>query len=212
MDPAKGRFATRDTEEGDDDSPSSLHGYKFADASPLNGLDPSGNDTLVDVGVTLGTATIIATLSFTTYCATQFAVSTALANSGIDTSTAVGPCVNRGGLARMRAQVQWGTARGRGGPTFGRQMTAPAATGVTVTQAIGQLSGALQDATPFLPSQSLPSATAAVEVIIAQISRLPAMGGIQAPSRPFKKYFDYRGYPDARVELENQQGRNLRFP
>ena len=33
-----------DTEEGDDDNPLSLHKYLYASASPVNRIDPSGND------------------------------------------------------------------------------------------------------------------------------------------------------------------------
>jgi len=47
-----GRFWTMDTEEGHDEQPLTLHKYLYADADPVDGADPSGNqDNLAEVGV-----------------------------------------------------------------------------------------------------------------------------------------------------------------
>lgn len=46
-----GRFWTMDTQEGDDESPHSLHKYLFCDSDPVNGRDPSGHDELAEFGV-----------------------------------------------------------------------------------------------------------------------------------------------------------------
>jgi RHS repeat-associated protein len=40
--PQLGRFLTEDLDEGDEDDPSSLHAYLYANADPVNGIDPSG--------------------------------------------------------------------------------------------------------------------------------------------------------------------------
>jgi RHS repeat-associated protein len=52
-----GRFWSMDDDEGDDDSPLSLHKYTYADDNPTNDLDPSGNE--VDA---LGAFSVSATL------------------------------------------------------------------------------------------------------------------------------------------------------
>jgi RHS repeat-associated protein len=67
-----GRFWTMDTDEGDAQSPLSLHKYLYADSDPVDGIDPSGNDELAlqlgsfSVGQVIAT---IAVLSFTGVCA-----------------------------------------------------------------------------------------------------------------------------------------------
>ncbi len=48
---ATGRFWSMDTEEGLDEQPLTLHKYLYADADPVDGVDPSGNqDNLAEVG------------------------------------------------------------------------------------------------------------------------------------------------------------------
>lgn len=42
--PSLGRFWTRDTYEGDQEDPLSLHKYLYSRANPVNGIDPDGND------------------------------------------------------------------------------------------------------------------------------------------------------------------------
>jgi RHS repeat-associated protein len=46
-----GRFWSMDTQEGEDESPLSLHKYLYCDSDPVNGRDPSGHDELAEVGV-----------------------------------------------------------------------------------------------------------------------------------------------------------------
>jgi RHS repeat-associated protein len=46
-----GRFSSMDTDEGNDQDPISLHKYLYADANPVNGTDPTGNqDVIEEVG------------------------------------------------------------------------------------------------------------------------------------------------------------------
>jgi len=57
MDPAKGRFETKDTFEGDPDRPITLHSYLYGNASPTEVVDPSGREGLIEamaVGATVG--------------------------------------------------------------------------------------------------------------------------------------------------------------
>jgi RHS repeat-associated protein len=51
MDTRVGRFWGMDTDEGDDDNPLSLHKYLYANANPVDGTDPSGNDDIAGMMV-----------------------------------------------------------------------------------------------------------------------------------------------------------------
>lgn len=48
--PGRGRFVTRDVEEGTLQSPISQHPYLYADADPVNRLDPSGHSSIMGFG------------------------------------------------------------------------------------------------------------------------------------------------------------------
>jgi RHS repeat-associated protein len=72
----KGRFWTMDTWEGDRQEPLSLHKYLYANADPVNGVDPSGNMTLADVGTAMKSS---AALRYVTY----FTVLPVLLHAGI---------------------------------------------------------------------------------------------------------------------------------
>jgi RHS repeat-associated protein len=52
-DPATGRFLSRDASDGSDQLPLSLNKYVYALANPVNDTDPSGNQTLVELVVSL---------------------------------------------------------------------------------------------------------------------------------------------------------------
>jgi hypothetical protein len=54
-----------DEYEGDDDNPLSLHKYLYADADPVDGLDPSGNDDIGGIGMS-ETLDAMPSLQFTT--------------------------------------------------------------------------------------------------------------------------------------------------
>lgn len=47
--PTNGRFSQRDAFQGDDFDPQSLHKYIYTKCDPMNGVDPSGNFTLVEL-------------------------------------------------------------------------------------------------------------------------------------------------------------------
>ena len=58
MNPLTGRFLSRDPEDGDPADPASLQKYAYADADPVDGIDPTGWSTLaeeedIDTGVEL---------------------------------------------------------------------------------------------------------------------------------------------------------------
>ncbi len=46
LSPNTGRFWTMDTYEGDQEDPLSLHKYLYAEADPVDGIDPSGHDDI----------------------------------------------------------------------------------------------------------------------------------------------------------------------
>lgn len=48
-DPSNGRFNQLDTFMGNNDDPQSLHKYLYCGAEPVNGVDPSGKSTLIEV-------------------------------------------------------------------------------------------------------------------------------------------------------------------
>jgi RHS repeat-associated protein len=69
--PATGRFLTRDTGDGDISLPSTLHSYLYAAGDPVNRLDRSGNDEMVEnallvAAVTLATETTLLELQAAT--------------------------------------------------------------------------------------------------------------------------------------------------
>jgi RHS repeat-associated protein len=62
MNPRTGRFMTMDSYEGVNDRPMSLHKYLYADATPVNGNDPSGHMLLKFAITTAIQATLAAAI------------------------------------------------------------------------------------------------------------------------------------------------------
>lgn len=106
----------------------------------------------------------------------------------------------------MRFQVQWGTARNGNGPTFSEVERAPSATGVTVSQAVAALDAVLAQVTPEAAKQAAEPAKNAQQ---AWVRSLPP-AGLTQQNRSWSEPFDYGGYSDARVDVENMRGHNLR--
>jgi hypothetical protein len=104
----------------------------------------------------------------------------------------------------MRFQVQWNTRNG--GPTFSQVATAPAQQGVTVAQAIGTLTATVATVEPAAAQAAAAPAAAAQ---VNWISKRPP-AGIAIRGYSHSEYFRYRGYTDARVDVENLRGYNLR--
>ncbi|PWU13796.1 MAG: hypothetical protein C5B50_18570 [Verrucomicrobia bacterium] len=57
--PANGRFNQLDTFEGFSDDPQSLHKYTYANSDPINGIDPTGQFTVVELLVVTGILAIL---------------------------------------------------------------------------------------------------------------------------------------------------------
>jgi RHS repeat-associated protein len=61
-DPSNGRFNRLDPYAGNNQDPQSLHKYLYCHANPVNGIDPSGNFTLIEAMVVIGIITIVGAL------------------------------------------------------------------------------------------------------------------------------------------------------
>lgn len=108
-----------------------------------------------------------------------------------------------GKVAAMRFQVQWGTREG--GPTFGLPAVAPWSTGVVTAQAITVLSAVMA---LVEPNQARLSAVPAYEKQVKWILKRPPAGiGVSLSQ---SEYFRYKSYTDARVDVENLRGHNLK--
>jgi RHS repeat-associated protein len=81
LDVRVGRFWGMDTDEGDDTDPISLHKYLYAEADPVDGLDPSGNDDIGAIGMsetfdamsTVMPSAVTHPLAYTTFHVAAFA-------------------------------------------------------------------------------------------------------------------------------------------
>ena len=62
MNASNGRFWSMDSYEGNGADPQSLHKYLYANADPVNGWDPSGNFTLLDVQAATAIATTLSSM------------------------------------------------------------------------------------------------------------------------------------------------------
>jgi hypothetical protein len=114
------------------------------------------------------------------------------------------PEKKKGDTNAMRFQVQWGT--NEGGPTFGLPAVAPSETGVSTIQAVTTLSAVLATVEP---KRAKVAATPAAEKQIKWILKRPP-GGVGPETISRSEYFEYQNYTDARVDVENLRGRNLR--
>jgi hypothetical protein len=52
-----------DTDEGNSQEPLSLHKYLYADADPVDGLDPSGHDDIAEMGMAMSMSMPLDTIS-----------------------------------------------------------------------------------------------------------------------------------------------------
>jgi RHS repeat-associated protein/uncharacterized repeat protein (TIGR01451 family) len=65
MDPATGRFVSRDAFPGVASDPATQHAYLYADGDPVNALDPTGYFTLIETQETVGILNELASQSLT---------------------------------------------------------------------------------------------------------------------------------------------------
>jgi RHS repeat-associated protein len=66
-DPANGRFTARDSFRGNSDDPQTLHKYAYAACDPANGIDPSGQFTLVELMTVTAFVVILALASISLF-------------------------------------------------------------------------------------------------------------------------------------------------
>lgn len=103
----------------------------------------------------------------------------------------------------MRFQVQWNTKNK--GPTFALPAVAPSP-GVTTVQALATLAAVMSSVTPRRAQEAAVPAAAKQAKWIS--SRPPA--GV-AGQLSHSEYFPYQGFTDARVDVENLRGHNLKL-
>lgn len=132
--------------------------------------------------------------------------SNALAASAVTAAEAanVGKGKKETPLNTMRFQVQWDT--GQGGPTFALPAVAPANPGVTTTEAVAVLWGVVRSVIPAAAQTAAEPAADKQEAWIR--SRPPAGVGPGVVKR--SEYFPYKRTTDARVDVENLRGQNLK--
>jgi hypothetical protein len=97
-----GRFWTRDTFEGDLQSPASLHKYIYASADPVNRHDPSGNDDLAEFATAFSIAPTVASVSNVLVAGVFSALFRGLPDAvgfGVFVSGGVGHTLSAGGIA-----------------------------------------------------------------------------------------------------------------
>ena len=71
MNPLTGRFWNADSYEGNGFDPASLHKYLYANADPVNGMDPSGHLTLVETLTVVNTIATVASIAYGAYQISQ---------------------------------------------------------------------------------------------------------------------------------------------
>jgi RHS repeat-associated protein len=62
LDTSTGRFTQMDEYPGNESDPASLHKYLYAGANPVNGRDPSGYFTLMDIGIAQNLGAVMRTV------------------------------------------------------------------------------------------------------------------------------------------------------
>lgn len=182
----------------------------FADAAKLSGNPNCGvQGTIGGPTVSDSQGTVASTLGIIPFAAASGIAQVWFAAQGNPTNrspsatfTVVGgddcmPLTNR-----MRFQVQWNTSGN--GPTFSTVATAPMTPGVTVIQANLALDDVLAQ---VQPAAARTAATAAVNQQKAWVAARPPAGVSGQVNHPV--YFNYGGYSDARVDVENIRGDNL---
>jgi hypothetical protein len=104
----------------------------------------------------------------------------------------------------MRFQVQWDTSRS--GPTFSEVATASSKTGVTVSQAVDALNATLAKVEPKAAQKA---AELARDKQVTWLESRPPEG-VSTQNYSWSEYFNYKNYTDARLDVENLRGHNLR--
>ncbi|NJL00460.1 MAG: hypothetical protein HC910_07770, partial [Spirulinaceae cyanobacterium SM2_1_0] len=66
-DPSLGRFTRRDTWEGSNFEPITLNKHIYANADPVNGIDPTGLFTMTDISAARGVRNTLAAAQFSSY-------------------------------------------------------------------------------------------------------------------------------------------------
>lgn len=73
MNPSNGRFQSMDSFEGNTEDPTSLHKYLYANANPINRIDPSGHfsDSIAGQAITIGLLGTLASIALLPFVITE---------------------------------------------------------------------------------------------------------------------------------------------
>jgi RHS repeat-associated protein len=223
MDPAKGRFVTRDVWEGTDSRSTSSHRYAYVENHPADATDPTGHEELVEaVGVLQGISTL-ASMSLEALSVRGFAPQILMATAAALAGAAVGAIAR--GVAndnkpedwnRMVFQVQ--------GPGFNSSVPAlaPQDPGVTVLEATVALEAAWLGIWADTPASGydgvyrtynmaiVSAAEFAVSRQIAWMSQFPPNGWYVGSGNSNHREVFATPFGEGRVDVVNGKGTNLR--
>lgn len=213
LNPNLGRFQTRDTFEGNQTDPLSLHKFLYAHANPVDRLDPSGHDATAGTlpgllgglggrGILEGIRLPAISMARARALAKISAAATALA------TTLTGDSSNPNRNA-MRLQLQQGEQHYWSLPMF-----APSNVGVTSVQVragLGAMHAAAFGDTMLLPfPNSLePQLYTAIILFSQRLTPIVAGGGVTQGGNVLREEFISNGRL-FRIDLENLRGHNLR--
>ncbi|KAB2838703.1 MAG: hypothetical protein F9K47_17530, partial [Burkholderiales bacterium] len=213
-DPAVGRFLSADPWVGERGRPLSLNRYAYAEGDPANLVDPSGETTIAEPGISIsivGNLGRIALPSFRRYivralalaCALEAAGTTIAGYSGAALSDVKGCAANQ-----MRLQVQ-ASKSGTTGFTEGYVMMNRPDVGVTTWQVRSQLQRIHADNPAGFPGVFGGALVSAIIRMSASLNRYPPAGTRSIGNIEREIIGTVRG-TEWRLDLENLRGNNLR--
>jgi RHS repeat-associated protein len=102
--PENGRFVTTDPFVGFQYDPVTLHKYLYANAEPINNIDPSGEMTIASAMTSISISSILSSLaiSYAVSCSSEFILTSMVA---VSASAPTLGCRSQGGSMRVQLQV-----------------------------------------------------------------------------------------------------------
>ncbi len=210
---ATGVFSSRDANDGSTSNPISLNHYLYADADPVDNVDPSGHGISADVTVSANLSFSIdafASIPSLAVLATSATLACSLIHVGslLDGMLGTNFADNAAcGDAQMRIQLQEGFVH-----TFSIPIHAPAPVGVSTFQVrttMQTLYSTYKVAAPWYPTNLEPNLVSAIIDISKYISNFPPLGTRTNATIRTVQWTDRRR--NFRLDLENLRGWNLRI-
>ena len=208
MDPGAARFLSIDPFAGFPADPASLQKYLYANANPVNTIDPSGQIGLaVEVGglqFRVSLSSIAIPIAVTALCVSQFAITGAAFAAGADTTGAPGPCSikSQREKGRMRIQIQ----QGKDNDIDSEVVNASTFSGVTVSEFAGGLLSLFQRSRNLVPRRLEESLKTAI-IRTGIWARAQPPRGVRSSGRLTVHQEFFESY---RIDTESIIGHNLR--